>query len=79
MRQAGNMIEKELEDKINLSVYQQFPYLEDVEPEIKQTEKEKILLIYKGQVKTASGHPLPVTIRVVADRTGKIIKLTTSR
>ncbi|MDP2964650.1 MAG: hypothetical protein Q8N39_01280 [Pelolinea sp.] len=72
-------MEQEVLEKVNQEVYRQFPYLEGVEPLVSAMECDKFLLVYKGKSTTADGHALPVTIRVVSDKTGAIIKITSSR
>jgi acetylornithine/succinyldiaminopimelate/putrescine aminotransferase len=72
-------MEKEVSEKVHQSVYKQFPYLQGVEPEVSDMENDEFLLIYKGQATTANGHALPVSIRVVSDKTGKIKKISSSR
>jgi hypothetical protein len=72
-------MEKEALDNVNQAVYRQFPYLQGVEPDISAIENEQFLLIYKGQATTADGHSLPVSIRVISDKNGAIIKITSSR
>jgi hypothetical protein len=46
---------------------------------VSDMENDEFLLIFKGQVITANGHALPVSIRVVSDKTGKIKKISSSR
>lgn len=72
-------MEKEALEKVNQAVYKQFPYLQGVEPEVSMMENELFLLIYQGQATTADGHALPISIRSVSDKTGEIIKITSSR
>lgn len=72
-------MDQEALDKVNQAVYRQFPYLQGVEPEMSVMENGQFLLIYKGCGATTDGHALPVTIRVVLDKTGEIIKISSSR
>jgi hypothetical protein len=72
-------MEKEVSEKVHQAVYKQFPYLQGVEPEVSDMENDEFLLIYKGQATTSNGHALPVSIRVVSDKTGKIKKISSSR
>jgi hypothetical protein len=71
-------MEKEALEKVNQVVYKQFPYLQEVEPKISDMENNQFLLIYKGSGFTADGHALPVSIRIISDVNGKIIKVTSS-
>ena len=41
--------------------------------------QNQYLLTFRQQVLTANGHTMELCVRVVADESGKIIKLTTSR
>ena len=66
-------------EQINENVYEQFPYLQDVQPTESGMEGEKLLLIYKGEAQTESGFTLPIVVRVVVSEDGKIIKITSSR
>ena len=69
----------EIIEKINQEVFSRFPYLKSCVPVISTNEDGNTLLIYSGIVKTENDFPLPITIRINADRSGKIIKITTSR
>jgi hypothetical protein len=60
-------------------VYHRFPEVSGVKPAVSAYSGEQKLLVFQGTVKTADGHSLSRTVRVVADSDGKIIKLTTSR
>ena len=60
-------------------IYTQFPLLKEIPPEIKSQPHENVLLIFKGSGTTQDGHMIPFIVRVVADKTGKILKTTTSR
>lgn len=72
-------MKREIIEIINQEVFTQFPYLEGVEPTVQAQPGEKSLLLYKGSSLTADGHVLPILVRVVADATGSILKLTSSR
>lgn len=61
------------------SVYRQFPELKGANPQIKTLPADKFQLIFQSKVKTEDGKTLPRTVRVVSDKNGKILKLTTSR
>lgn len=72
-------MEKGASEKVNQAVYRQFPYLQGVEPEETAMENGQFLLIFKGCGATADGHSLPITLRVVSDKEGNILKFTSSR
>jgi hypothetical protein len=65
--------------KINQQVYAQFPYLKDTTPKIQESDTGTFELRYQGIVQTANGVPLPIVVKVVADKQGNIQKLVTSR
>ena len=62
-------------------VYSQFPDLKGIKPITQKMAgpgSGNILVIFKGSTKTASGKNLPRVVRVVANESGKVIKMTTS-
>jgi hypothetical protein len=65
-------------DSICKQVYHQFPQVNGVTPKVTKQE-ENFLLVFSTKVQTADNRSLPVTVRVVADASGKIIKTSTSR
>jgi hypothetical protein len=71
-------MEKEALEKVNQEISKQFPYLQGIEPKISAMGNNQFLLIYKGSGLTADGHELPISIRVLSDVKGKIIKVTSS-
>ncbi len=60
-------------------VYRQFPEVKGASPKITNLPGDKYQLVFRGKVKTEDGKTLPRTVRVVADETGRIVKLSTSR
>ena len=72
-------MEAKLKNSVCASVYRQFPELRGVAPQVKSLPADKYQLVFNGKVKTADGKTLPRTVRVVSDKNGKILKLTTSR
>jgi len=60
-------------------VYRQFPEVKGASPKITNLPGDKYQLVFNRKVKTEDGKTLPRTVRVVADETGRIIKLSTSR
>lgn len=60
-------------------VYRRFPEVNGVRPKVRAYSGDQKLYIFQGNVKTADGHSLPRTVRVVASSDGSIIKITTSR
>ena len=65
--------------KINQIVYTDYPYLDGIEPEIRQINPDLNSVIYKGVVETANGHEMPVTLKLTVDNSGKILKMVSSR
>ncbi|MGA9397749.1 MAG: hypothetical protein WBV22_05745 [Anaerolineaceae bacterium] len=68
-------------ESICSQVYAQFPDLRGVKPITQKMAGPaigNILVIFKGSTKTASGKNLPRVVRVVANQSGKVIKMTTS-
>jgi len=61
------------------AVYRQFPELRGANPTVKELPGDKYQLIFHGKAKTENGKTPPRTVRVVADETAKILKLSTSR
>ena len=72
-------MDPELLESINQKIYSQFPYINNTQPEISLIDADNTLLIYKGEVKTENAFTLPITIRVVVNQSGEIIKITSSR
>jgi hypothetical protein len=64
---------------INSEVYKKFPEIKGESPNIKPYGANQYLLVYKAKAKTADGLTIPRTVRVVANKDGKINKISTSR
>jgi hypothetical protein len=71
---------------ISSRISRQFPEVAGSKPKIKtQNHKgaksglQTYLLTFQGKAKTADGKSINRIVRVIADETGKIIKITTSR
>jgi hypothetical protein len=72
-------MESKLIESINKQVYKKFPEVQGSNPTLTPRPGEQVLLVYKANVPTADGRTLERTVRVVADASGKIIKMTTSK
>jgi acetylornithine/succinyldiaminopimelate/putrescine aminotransferase len=72
-------MEKQLLDKICEQIYRRFPEVKGKKPSVKAQPNDQFLLVFSGVAKTADGHSIPRTVRVVAAANGKVIKTTTSR
>jgi acetylornithine/succinyldiaminopimelate/putrescine aminotransferase len=71
-------MEREVVVKISKQIYRQFPEVSKNKPVVKP-QGDNYLFVFKGSAVTASGHKIDRNVRVVADRTGRIMKVTTSR
>jgi len=71
-------MDKQAIQSICVQVYRRFPELKGRSPQVK-TIGDNQLLIFQATAKTADGHALPRTVRVVVNPAGKVIKITTSR
>lgn len=72
-------MESKLIDAICSQVYRKFPEVAGAQPSISSRPNDETLLVFKGSVKTENGHSMPRAVRVVANASGKILKMTTSR
>ena len=77
-RELKNM-QEQVKNKVNQSVYRQFPELAGKQPSITSRPEGDFLLSYRGSVTLENGRKLERVVRVVASETGRIKKLTTSR
>ena len=60
-------------------VYQQFPVISGVIPEIRSQPNEAQLFIFRSSGKTSNEKTIPINIRVIVDKNGKILKISSSR
>ncbi len=74
---SGKM-EKEALENVNQSVYMRFPYLRGIEPEVTAMENGQFLLVYKGTASTADGHSMPIALRVISDKDGSGLRISSS-
>lgn len=69
--------------KINRRVGRQFPELAGVEPSVQEQRTpeadSRFLLTYSGMAELPGGRRLKRIVRVVADATGKVLRISTSR
>ncbi len=72
-------MDKSILNKICAQVYSRHPEVRNTQPKVTEQDAGKYLLIFTGTAFGANGKPIPRTIRVVADETGKIIKISSSR
>lgn len=67
------------QEKVNQKVYRQFPELDGKKPSVSDRPNGEKLYTYKGSVKLPNGKSMSRAVRVVVSKTGRILKLTSSR
>lgn len=70
--------------KVTRKVTRQFPELKGARPTIKRQAavgngKEQFVLTYKGEAELPGGRTIKRIVRVVADSSGKVIRMSTSK
>ncbi|NTW08009.1 MAG: hypothetical protein HGA28_00375 [Anaerolineaceae bacterium] len=71
-------MEKETVNSICNQIYRQFPEVSGVKPSVKP-QGSNYLFVFHGSANMGGGKKIERTVRVVADASGKINKVTTSR
>ncbi len=73
-------------NSISSKISRQFPEVANSKPKVQRQSGQKsksststYLITYRGKAKTADGKSINRIVRVTADDSGKIIKITTSR
>ncbi len=66
-------------EQVCKQVYQRFPNLRGIRPQVQPYANEQFLLLFNNTAKTADGRALNQTVRVVAGADGTIKKMTMSR
>ena len=77
-------MEREAIERISRKVSKQFPEMKSVRPSVKlesstSNSKQKFSLTYKGKVELPNGRMINRVVRVVADESGKVIRMSTSK
>ena len=79
-------MEQKIVKNISEKVSKKFPEVSGKKPSVKrqptpksQPSTETFLLVYKGSAVGPAGKNIPRQVRVVANASGKIIKMTTSK
>jgi hypothetical protein len=72
-------MEKSIISKVCAQVYQRTPEVRNIQPSITDQGEDKFLFIFSGTAFGANGKPIPRIVRAVADKDGKIIKISSSR
>ncbi len=78
----SSTLSKSQVDAICKQVYRRFPELRGARPRVKaegRNGQERYVLSFKGTVRASDGVSLPVNVRAVADASGRVIKMTSSR
>jgi hypothetical protein len=71
-------MEKDSVAAICKQIYRQFPEVNGVKPSVKP-QGNGYLLVFHGSASIGGGKKIERTVRVVAEESGKISKVTTSR
>ena len=66
-------------DKVNKTVYKDYPFYKGVKPKVSENAKGEMLLVYEKSEKTEDGLTLPMLLRVKADAEGNIRSVSGSR
>ncbi len=66
-------------DKINRTIYRDYPLYKGVKPKVSENSKGELLLVYETKEKTADGLSLPLQLRVKADAAGEIRSVSGSK
>ena len=75
-------MKSKVKTKINKQVSKSFPEMRGISPSVKREgkgSKEHYLLVYTGQAELPGGRSIKRIVRVVADETGSILRMSTSR
>lgn len=66
-------------DKINKTVYKDYPVYKGVKPKVSENSKGELLLVYEKSEKTEDGLSFPMMLRVKTDSDGNIKSVSGSR
>ena len=66
-------------DKINRTIYKEYPFYKGVKPKVTENSQGGLLLIYEKNEITADGLSLPMLLRVKADAQGEIRSVSGSK
>lgn len=75
-------MKSKIKTKINKQVSKSFPEMRGINPSVKREgtgSKDQYLLIYTGQAELPGGRRIKRIVRVVADESGSILRMSTSR
>ncbi len=66
-------------DKINKTVYRDYPLYKGVKPQVSAAADGSMTLVYSTVQKTTDGLTLPMQLRVKANAGGEIVSVSVSR
>ncbi len=69
---------KKAVEKVTKSVVEQFPEMEGVRPTVK-SERDQFVVTFKGTAELPDGKRMKRIVRVVADESGEVVRMSTSR
>lgn len=73
-------MDKKALDKITQQVRRKFPEMARARPSVKaRARKDEFEVVYKATVNLPGGKRLPRVVRVIANASGKILRMSTSR
>jgi hypothetical protein len=72
-------MDKTLINTVRMKVYQLFPRITGVIPEIKSQPHDTYLFIFRSNGTASDNKIIPIDIRVIADANGRVLKTSSSR
>ena len=78
----GSQLSKSQIDAICKRVYKRYPELRGTRPRVKSqgaNGNERFQLLFKSRIALDDGASMPVTVRAVANASGRVIKMSSSR
>jgi hypothetical protein len=77
-------MDREAIDRVNRKVSKQFPEMKSVRPAVRTESqssncKQKFSLTYKGKADLPNGRTISRVVRVIADESGKVLRMSTSK
>jgi hypothetical protein len=72
-------MEKQIYEKICNEIQSKYAFTKKIKPEIKLQQSGDYLMIFSSKQKTSNGHSFPLILRVIADKNGKIKKISSSK
>jgi hypothetical protein len=72
-------METELIHSVCKKIYEQFPMVEGIIPEVRSQPNDTQLLVFQSSGRVSNQKAIPINIRVVINKMGDILKITSSR